>query len=76
MTVGCMEMCNRDPCVDSMGMRTTLQAAQERILSHLRHLRQLAVCAQRPGKPKRRTTDVEAELFRDRGGTSQDNAAK
>ena len=45
MTVGCMEMCNRDPCVDSMGMRTTLQAAQERILSHLRHLRQLAVCA-------------------------------
>jgi len=47
MTLGCMEVCNRDPCAESLGMRGTLASSQERILLHLRHLHQLTVCAHR-----------------------------
>ena len=42
MTLGCMEVCNRAPCAESLGIRATLQSSQERVLFHLRHLHQLA----------------------------------
>ena len=32
-------------CGQALGMRATLLRAQERVLTHLRHLHQLAVCA-------------------------------
>jgi hypothetical protein len=47
MTLGCMELCNRDPSAESLGQRSILMSSQERVLSHLRHLHQLTVCARR-----------------------------
>ena len=43
MTLGCMEMCNRDPCAESLDMRRTLQGSQERVLAHVHLLHQLAI---------------------------------
>ena len=43
MTLGCMDLCNRDPCAESLGVRVSLQSSQERVLLHLRYLHQLAV---------------------------------
>ena len=43
MTLGCMEVCNRDPCAESLDMRRTLQGSQERVLAHVRLLHQLAI---------------------------------
>ena len=74
MTVGCMEMCNRDPCVESLGMRSTLVTAQERVFLHLRHLHQLAVCthrdlesqsgAQQTGGQSSSFSDIGAQLLK------------